>query len=1001
MKKPKFFILTIWLLLNLTLGLLFSINLIGLSRVNAQEKYSLTVNTVGNGNVTLNPDGGTYDDGTNVTLTANPDSGWEFAGWSGDLSGDANPENITIDADKTVTATFTEIPVQYSLTVNTVGNGNVTLNPDGGTYDDGTNVTLTANPDSGWEFAGWSGDLSGDANPENITIDADKTVTATFTEIPTKNPVLTVVISGSGTTNPSPGIHSYEKFTEVIVNTTANAGWMFDYWILDGVNAGNESSYTIVMDKDHNITAVFIDISPPTIEIISPENITYSMTSVDLNFTVDEETLWIAYSLDGGENVTISGNITISELTEISHVIVIYANDTAGNTGVSNFVYFSVDLTPPNISLSSPGETTYFVPNVDLNFTIDEVTTWIGYSLDGQNNVTVTGNTVLSGLSAGSHSVVVFATDSAGNTGSSGLVEFNIYFFPTDTTPPVISITSPQETTYSVSEVGLNYSISEAVVWRAYSLDGSDNVTIFGNTTLSELSEGTHSVVVFATDSAANTGASNVVEFTVSLPTVDTMPPTITINSPQNSTYSSTTADLNFYISEQASWIAYSLDGSNNVTISGNTTISGLTEGSHSIVAFATDTSGNTGTSNTVQFTISIPPVDTTPPIVVITSPQEITYSTLNIALDFTVNEEVNWIGYSLDGQNNVTITGNSVLSGLSEGSHSVVVFANDTAGNSGASEVIQFTVSLPSEDTISPIITINSPVNTTYEISEILLDFSVNEDTSWMGYSLDGNANITISGDAVLSGLSEGSHSVVVFTIDTAGNSGASNKIQFSVSTTPEDTTPPVISITSPQETTYSLSEVALIYSISEPVVWRAYSLDAGDNVTMSGNTTISGLTNGTYSLAVFANDTAGNSGSSEVVQFTISIPSEDITPLTITVNSPENTTYNTNEISLKFTVNEEPTLKFYSLDGEANVTITGSTTLTGLSEGVHNLVIYAEDPMGNIAVSNLITFAIEAEKGEVNQMWVVAVIAIIASVGFIFSTYIAYDLFKSNGWI
>jgi len=59
--------------------------------------------------------------------------------------------------------------------------------------------------------------------------------------------------------------------------------------------------------------------------------------------------------------------------------------------------------------------------------------------------------------------------------------------------------------------------------------------------------------------------------------------------------------------------------------------------------------------------------------------------------LSFTVDEATSWIGYSLDGQVNVTIAGNTTLSGLSDGSHSLIVYANDTAGNTGASEIVYF----------------------------------------------------------------------------------------------------------------------------------------------------------------------------------------------------------------------------------------------------------------------------------------------------------------------
>ena len=70
-------------------------------------------------------------------------------------------------------------PVQYTLTTN-AANGTITLNPTGGVYAGGTVVTVTANPNSGYTFSGWSGDLSGLVSPTNLTMNANKSVTANF-----------------------------------------------------------------------------------------------------------------------------------------------------------------------------------------------------------------------------------------------------------------------------------------------------------------------------------------------------------------------------------------------------------------------------------------------------------------------------------------------------------------------------------------------------------------------------------------------------------------------------------------------------------------------------------------------------------------------------------------------------------------------------------------------------------------------------------------------------
>ena len=88
---------------------------------------------------------------------------------------------------------------------------------------------------------------------------------------------------------------------------------------------------------------------------------------------------------------------------------------------------------PPTISILSPENKTYNFDNVSLTFTVSELTSWIGYSLDGQINVTISGNTSLPSLLDGSHYVVVYANDTTGDMGASSTV-----YFAVDTTPPNI-----------------------------------------------------------------------------------------------------------------------------------------------------------------------------------------------------------------------------------------------------------------------------------------------------------------------------------------------------------------------------------------------------------------------------------------------------------------------------------------------------------------------------------------------------------------------------------
>ncbi len=174
--------------------------------------------------------------------------------------------------------------------------------------------------------------------------------------------------------------------------------------------------------------------TPPVISILSPENKTYTVADIPLTFTVNETASWIGYSLNGKINVTITGNTSMTGLLDGPYYVVVYANDTSGNMGASDAVHFTVDTTPLNISILSPENKTYTVDDVPLDFTVSELTSWIGYSLDSQANVTITGNTTLFDLADGSHSIVVYANDTAGNMGASDKIFFTVAIPPPEYT---------------------------------------------------------------------------------------------------------------------------------------------------------------------------------------------------------------------------------------------------------------------------------------------------------------------------------------------------------------------------------------------------------------------------------------------------------------------------------------------------------------------------------------------------------------------------------------
>jgi hypothetical protein len=207
-----------------------------------------------------------------------------------------------------------------------------------------------------------------------------------------------------------------------------------------------------------------------------------------------------------------------------------------------------------------------------------------------------------------------------------------------------------------------------------------------------------------------------------------------------------------------------------------------------------------------------------------ITSPDWLTYGTTILCINFTVEHNLFLpFGYILDGKPLVLVNtemvskvllpqdyqagngpfyrytdkGSAVLSNLTEGFHKLEICAfvsytwtPDQVIDSSA--IVCFTV-----NTLTPAINILSPTGLNYNTTSIPLTFTVTK-TATTQYSLDGQTNVTINGNATITGLSFGSHTLIVYAEDTIGNRGKSQEVQFVINNQPSTSPIPRI-ISSP----------------------------------------------------------------------------------------------------------------------------------------------------------------------------------------------------------
>ncbi len=393
-----------------------------------QDQYLLNVNIDNDGiggdanAVTRSPDKATYVYGDVVELTAVPQPGWTFTGWTGAVNSTSPTVSLTMFSTQTVTAHFKQDT--YSLTLNTIHNGNgtggtATVTPQKSAYLYGDVVTLRATPNAGWTFTGWSGAVTSTELETQLTITNDTVVNATFTQDQYKINVKVTSIGKEGvggTVSLNPNRATYVYNDQVALVAQANSCWSFDHW--EGDLSGNNQVELLTVTRNMDVTAVFtqnrhtltINKTGPGNVVVAPNLAEYYCgDQVTLTAVPAQNYFFTGWSgdLTGAENpatMTIEKN-TIIRATFSNNpppTVDAIADQTVPITELLTFDVHASDPTGQPVTLSAtdlpPGAT--FVdkgngtgtftwrPNVSQNG--EYVVTFIASDGEGQGSQTVT-----------------------------------------------------------------------------------------------------------------------------------------------------------------------------------------------------------------------------------------------------------------------------------------------------------------------------------------------------------------------------------------------------------------------------------------------------------------------------------------------------------------------------------------------------------------------------------------------------------------------------------
>lgn len=293
--------------------------------------------------------GGTFTQNTSITITATPNSGYEFKKWTKDGADVSTNASYTFNVTEATAGTYTAVfgepaVVYYTVTAEAdpVEGGTVT---GGNTVAAGQTVTLTATPNEGYDFIEWN---DGNAeNPRTITVTDNISLTAKFQ---LKNFNLTVSATpANGGAVTGGGTYPYGQMVEI--TATANEGWVFLNWN-DGESLANR---TVRVIEDASYVALFADTTTTTYTItaiafdatlgtvngggVYPEGTQVTLTAVPFGINVFVK--WNDNNTENPRTITVTEDhtyIAVFETPELFTITVESENEEQGTvTGGGDF----------------------------------------------------------------------------------------------------------------------------------------------------------------------------------------------------------------------------------------------------------------------------------------------------------------------------------------------------------------------------------------------------------------------------------------------------------------------------------------------------------------------------------------------------------------------------------------------------------------------------------------------------------------------------------------
>ncbi|WP_262885468.1 CARDB domain-containing protein [Lunatibacter salilacus] len=468
--------------------------------INISKIFTLQTAVSGQGEIIVNPTGTVFNEGEEIELEARAAEGWIFVRWEGAVSSTESRIKLVMDNNSSIRAVYAEgeLPV-FAVDFTTEGKGSVSIDPQGGQYESGRIVTLTATPEAGWEFYAWEGDSESTEASLTLTMDAAKNLKAKFVEI------LSVALEGTALSCPD-GADGTTK-----ANVTGGIA-PFEYsWQKDGQLVGSNADFLGELEagtyqvtvKDargktvsQTISVVAMDEEPPLIKVKS--NIVVNLDS-DGDGSLTVEMVDDGSSDNCGiESIALSKTMfTCDDLGE--QQVSITASDASGNETVQQVTLLVQDILPP----SAVGKTVelFLDENGVASLSASQVD---GGSADNCSPISLSINrTSFTCSDLGDNEVVLTVTDVSGNESA-----VNVTVKVMDEIPPVILNVPENQLVYAGASSG--YLIPDFIS-SSITEDNCETVEFTQSPAAGSTldADQRHTITLMAKDKSGNTASAN------------------------------------------------------------------------------------------------------------------------------------------------------------------------------------------------------------------------------------------------------------------------------------------------------------------------------------------------------------------------------------------------------------------------------------------------------------------------------------------------------------